>query len=136
MRFLWSDAWILQAIAVAARDGVATLADVIAAADAVNHALPTHDELHGALCRLTQGAFVKETPVGFGLGPSVSPEIALTIAAENPADGREAASDLLGAERWTAERNVRDPRNKVIYAGLTDERLRAAEREYRRRGPM
>jgi hypothetical protein len=79
---------------------------------------------------------VKETPVGFGLGPSVSPEIALTIAAENPADGREAASDLLGAERWTAERNVRDPRNKVIYAGLTDERLRAAEREYRRRGPM
>jgi hypothetical protein len=43
---------------------------------------------------------------------------------------------LLGAERWTAERNVRDPRNKVIYAGLTDERLRAAEREYRRRGPM
>jgi hypothetical protein len=60
MNYLWSDAWLLQAIALAARERRATLAEVIASADAVNHALPTTDELHGGLSRLTAGGFVHE----------------------------------------------------------------------------
>lgn len=136
MRFLWSDAWLLQAVAVAARGGAATLADVIAAADAVNHALPTHDELHGALYRLTEAAFVEETPRGFALGARVPPGSARAIGGANAADGRRAASDLIGAEPWTVGASVRDPRNKdIYYPGLTDERVRAAEGEYQRRGP-
>jgi hypothetical protein len=135
MTFLWSDAWILQAVAVASRSGAAPLADVIAAADAVNHALPMHDELHGALCRLTRGGFVKEVSEGFAIGPNVAPEIGQAIATVNAFEGQKAASDLLAAEPWTSRTNTRDPRNSIRYEGLTDDHIRAAEHEYHRRGP-
>src|SRR5947208_2204881 len=67
MKYLWSDACLLQAIALAAQNGPATLAQVIASADSVNHALPTSDELHGARFRLTRGGFVREVDGWFRL---------------------------------------------------------------------
>ena len=50
MTFLWSDAWILQAVAVASRGEAAPLADVIAAADAVKH-----QRLEAAMGRMEGG---------------------------------------------------------------------------------
>lgn len=132
MVYLWSDAWLLQSIVLASGNGPATLAQVIAAADAVNHALPTADEVHGGLVRLTAGGFVAETNACFIITDRVPAAIVAEIRGSGWQRGRRAATKFLCAEEWTAERNVRDPRNQVVYEGLTDERLREADREYRR----
>jgi hypothetical protein len=132
MNYLWSDAWLLQAIALAARERRATLAEVIASADAVNHALPTSDELHGGLSRLTAGGFVHEIEDRFDLTNLVPAEIRSRIVESGWQESRQTATELLGAEEWTSLNNVRDPRNQIEYPGLTIDRLRAAEREYRR----
>jgi hypothetical protein len=130
MTYLWSDAWLLQAVALAARERPATLAEVIGYADAVNHALPTSDELHGGFGRLTMGGFVEEVEARFQLTVLVSAESRSRILAGGWEEGRQVASEVLDAETWTAETNVGDPRNAVVYPGLTVERIRKAEREY------
>jgi hypothetical protein len=133
MTFLWSDAWLFQAIAVAARARPAALAEVLGAADAANHALPTDEELHGALSRLTGAGYVEEIDQKFQLTDRVPAEIADAIATGGWAKGRSAASAFLNAEPWSHDRNVGDPRNRVKYAGLTSERIISADTEYRRR---
>jgi hypothetical protein len=130
--YLWSDAWLLQAIALASQRGPATLARIIAAADAVNHALLTFDELHGGFVRLTAGGFVSETEEHFTITQLVPSATLSSIRNGGLMAGRRIASKFLGAEEWAPERSVRDPRNQVVYEGLTDERIHAAEREYRR----
>jgi hypothetical protein len=134
VQFLWSDAWILQAVALASKDEPASLASVLAAADALNHALPIPDELHGAFARLIEEGYVVERAAQFSLGMKVPQFDRSAMVGANARDGRNAAAKLLDAEPWTHETNVRDPRNAVKCPGLTDERLQAAEKEYRRRG--
>ena len=132
MTYLWSDAWLLQAVALASQANAATLDEVLGAADAVNHAMPTCDELHGALVRLTAGGVVEEVEERFRLTGRVPADISAALVGGRQS-GRDAASKYLGAEDWSPERNVRDPRNNVQYPGLTPERIRRAERRYRRR---
>jgi hypothetical protein len=132
-QFLWSDAWLFQAIALASQAGPARLSQVIGAADGVNHALPTVDELHGALVRLTAGGFVSEAEERFTITELVPLVTLSSIRNSGLQAGRRVASKFLRAEEWTPERNTRDPRNQVVYEGLTDERLHKAEREYRQR---
>jgi hypothetical protein len=59
--YVWSDAWLLLAILYASREeGGASLKQVTAAGDSINHAIFTADELEGGLSRLSAGGFVKE----------------------------------------------------------------------------
>jgi len=129
---LWSDAWLLQSIALATQAGPATLAQIIGAADAVNHALPTSDELHGGFARLTAAGFISEAKERFTITQLVPVATLSSIRSSGWQSGRRVASKFLHAEEWTPSRNVRDPRNNVIYEGLTDQRIREADREYRR----
>ena len=133
MEYLWSDAWLLQSIVLASGAGGATLSQVIAAADVVNHALPTDDELHGALVRLTTAGLVEEIDARFAPTALVPANVVATIRTSGWQRGRRRASDFLHAEEWTTEKNVRDPRNGVQYEGLTSKRIRRAELEYRRK---
>ncbi len=130
--YLWSDAWLFQAIGMASQRGPATLAEVLAAADDVNHALPTDEELHGALVRLTQGGFVEEIEQRLRLTDHVPADIRAAIISSGWQSGRATASGYLGAEDWTTETSTRDPRNNVRFPGLTPERIRRADRERRR----
>ena len=110
MTYLWSDAWLLQAIALAAAERPATLSEIIGCADALNHALPTTDELHGAFARLTAGGLVEElVDERVQLTTRVSAESRARILSGGLRAGRLAASKLLDAEPWTAETNVGDP---------------------------
>lgn len=133
MQYLWSDAWLLQSITLASGEGPATLGDVIGAADAVNHAMPTADELHGAFVRLTAAGFVAETNARFELTQLVPEAVSAKIRASGWYEGRRAASKFLNAEAWSPAKNVRDSRNAVRYDGLTPERIHQAESEYRLR---
>ena len=59
--FLDSDAWLLLAIIYAGREEPATLVDVIAAADYINHAIVVFEEMEGALARLSAGGYIIHT---------------------------------------------------------------------------
>jgi hypothetical protein len=131
--FLWSDAWIFQAIAIASHAAPARLSEILGAADAVNHALPTDDELHGAFARLTEHGFIAEVGDTFQLTGRVPGEVIAAIVGKGWRAGRTAAERFLDAEPWTPQTNVRDPRNAVVYPRLTSARILQADREYRRR---
>jgi hypothetical protein len=133
MTYLWSDVWLFQAIGLASHEKPARLSEILGAADAVNHALPTDDELHGALTRLTAGGFVQEIEERFQLTAGVPSTVVDALVHGSWAAGRAAASAYLGAESWAPDRNTGDPRNQVTYPGLTAERIREADDEYRRR---
>jgi hypothetical protein len=131
MAYLWSDAWLLQAIAIASQNAPATLAQVLAAADGVNHALPTDEELHGGFSRLTAGGFVTEIDGCFTMTAAVPSHVTARMLEGGWNRGRQAASEFLNAEPWSALTKGGDPRNAVVYRGLTPERILAADQEYR-----
>ena len=58
---LWSDAWILLATIYVAREQPAALDEVIGAADYIQHAIVTFEEMEGALHRLTASGFLSYT---------------------------------------------------------------------------
>lgn len=54
-----ADAWILLAALFRCRTREAELREVVAAADYINHAIPTHEELFGAINRLCSARLLK-----------------------------------------------------------------------------
>jgi hypothetical protein len=56
--FASSDAWLLHAILIAAKSGEGALEDIVAAADMINHAMLTFDEIDGGLARLSRAGLV------------------------------------------------------------------------------
>jgi len=69
-----TQAWILYSVAIASGKAPASRTDISAAADAINHAVPTQQELNGALQRLAafqlvepRGNFHALTPSGMAL---------------------------------------------------------------------
>ena len=62
------DAWMFQAVAISPRDANPVgLSDLVTAADGVNHAIPTEDELRGGLNRLIYAGLVSEHESAFDL---------------------------------------------------------------------
>lgn len=58
----WSKtSWIFLSVAYATRSEPASLASVIAMADAINHAIPTHWELQRTLGRLLHNGFISKS---------------------------------------------------------------------------
>ncbi len=53
------DAWILLSLLYNHKKGQSRLEDIIATADGVNHAIPTLEEIHGALNRLESARLIK-----------------------------------------------------------------------------
>lgn len=58
-RWRGEDAWILLALLYSREKAGSRLADIIGTADAVNHAIPSREELHGALNRLLAGRLIE-----------------------------------------------------------------------------
>ena len=57
--FQFEDAWILLVLLYRRESGPSNLVDIIALADGINHAIPTIDELHGALNRLAAARLIQ-----------------------------------------------------------------------------
>ena len=55
----WDEGWILAATCMAQKDNGATLADIIGAADAINHTIPTATELSTAFSHLAGCGIVR-----------------------------------------------------------------------------
>lgn len=129
MEYLWSDAWLLQSIVLASGNRPATLAQVIGAADAVNHALLTDDELHGGLVRLTTGGFVVEIGSRFAVTGLVPATTAAEIRTSGWQRGRRIASEVLQAE----EVDAREERSRFSQCGSVRESNAGADSRGRAR---
>ena len=57
--FAWTDAWLLHAILISVRDGEAPLDVVISAADGIQHAMLTFDEIDGGVARLSAAGLIE-----------------------------------------------------------------------------
>jgi hypothetical protein len=130
MSFLWSDAWILTAIAFASRETAAELWQVLAAADEIEGSLPLDEEIHGALVRLTASNHIEDFYGRFKLGKGVPDALKPLLARK--ATNTIAAESILASEPRPRLSNVGDPRNQVKYPQLTPEQIRAADKRYRR----
>jgi hypothetical protein len=133
MRFVSSDAWVLQAVILASRSGPATLSDLLGAMDAIEHALPVDRELHGAFSRLTAAGYLREVDARFALTDQVPLDIVERMRVGSWTDRRSAALAFLRAEPSSGGTPWDDRANDVTYPGLTAERLKKADRDYRRR---
>lgn len=65
--FVKSDAWLFMAVAAGDRGAGATLKDVIAAGDFINHSIFSLGELRRGFARLTAGGYVREEAGQFSL---------------------------------------------------------------------
>ena len=71
IEFDWTDGWILMAVYGAQREESACLADIIAMADVLNHAIATTDELNTSLTKFVQAGFMSVDQDRFTLAADV-----------------------------------------------------------------
>jgi hypothetical protein len=128
------DTWILLAILYASRDGsYAGLSSIIAAADFINHAIPTLGELDGALDRLHRADWIEIR--GLEFRPSAQ---ALELLSSRSAGRRYVHKDFevvrkrLGGPVWSSQSPRPLPPEQPRIAGLTEEAVANSYAEYRK----
>ena len=62
LQWLWSDAWVLAAIMMTQQEGGSSLTDVVAAADAINHAILMDNEVESAVRKLLGAELIATRP--------------------------------------------------------------------------
>jgi len=98
--FWWSDAWLLLAIGYSSEKGASSLARVIGAADAIQHAVLTWEEVDGGLFRLGKAGYV--TVRGEKVGLTQQGRAILERLREKTVLKRQdELSIVLGAPPWT-----------------------------------
>jgi len=124
----WSDAWLLLAIIYASKAGDATLEKIIAAGDAINHAIFNSDELESGFARLTSGGYVKEKDRIFSATDGVMSAYSKTTSARRAIHKElKDMEELLGAESPTSEQ---PHPNNLKYAGFSAEAYTEAVNRY------
>ena len=123
MQWTWNDGWILMAVHMVRSHGGASLADVIRAADASNHAIPTSQELSRALSKLT-GAGVIDVAHG---RYEVTGRFAADVAAAYDTEGGLFESGRKGHE-WLQSANLEAASESIV--GISDGDVKVAYDEY------
>ena len=104
IEFIWSDAWLLQAIAYAEKNAPATLKDVIAAGDAINHAIFTYAELQTGLAKLLAAGYIRHEGDKFSLSSTFAEEyIRLSGKHRTIHKQLNAVENYLHAKPWREE---------------------------------
>ena len=125
------DAWILLAMLLCDSGVTCSLVQVFAAADFINHAIPSLTELHGALNRLRTGGFITARRGGFAVTKKSSALLAKARAhcAKRVLDQWRCLERLLqcpccgrrlNAIRWSI------PLDEVVYSAAVAAYSRAA----------
>lgn len=73
-QFSSSDVWLLQAIGMAGQTAPASLSDIIAAGDYINHAIFTWEELQTVLSRLLAAKLIETQGTGLMLSQAFADE--------------------------------------------------------------
>lgn len=101
--FIWSDAWILLSVIYATQhESPASLADILAIADSINHAILTRGELETGFARLVAAGYVTREAQGFSLADAVLSFWSETGISERTASrALDAVARWMGAPAWT-----------------------------------
>ena len=126
--FTWSDTWLLLSIGTGGETG-ATLKDIIAAGDFLNHAIFTGAELRRGFAKLLAAGYVVKVADRFQVAGQ-----ALTLLREFSGSPTRSVWNecdrLLGLKpgSYASDANVEDP--NWCYAPATDKAVQAAYREF------
>ncbi len=138
-QFLWLDAWILLAIVIGDRDEVetgASPAGILAAAYVIQRAMPTFEELEGALARLLATGYIGEEADGTFRASRSARELhvgALADARRPLLDDQAEIARLIGATDWSPSHDRTQANRGVSYPSLTRDAYDQAVREVARR---
>lgn len=131
-QFVASDAWLLLAI-LAAGDDVANLEEIVAAGDAINHAIFTEDEMESGLYRLSGGGYIEESNGSFKPSSSAADKYRVINAkVKAPLRQMDLVSDFIGANPWEFGKAFPRPENRFHYPGFTRGKFAQALRKYQR----
>ncbi len=134
--YQWSDAWILLATVYSARGQPAVLPEVIAAADYIQHAIVTYEEMEGALARLTAGGLIVD--ISGKLAPSqetINFYNTLGTARRPVLEEERDIERFLNASSWNPSVKPNEANRGVSYPSLSQERYNEAVQEYLSRFP-
>lgn len=98
-RWVWADAWVLWSIAAGSAE-IVGLRKMIGAADYINHAVPTYDDLDGALGRLHAAGCVERVRRGYRASATIREVLA---AVRTPRSSGLADIDALFAHLQTLD---------------------------------
>lgn len=97
----WADVWILQAIHMASVSGRApSLEDIIATADAINHAIVTFEEFNNAVYKLTNDGLLSITKEGLVLTDTAK-ALFSRYSRQSYLKQKESICKSLGVESWS-----------------------------------
>jgi hypothetical protein len=109
--FRWSDAWLLLAVGIAAREAPASLASVIKVADGLQHAVPVKEEVDGALSRLSRAGLLAYSDAAVRLLPAGRALISTAQQSTRVHEEQQHALEIaLNASPWEQARRPRDAR--------------------------
>ena len=128
IKYRWTDAWLLGAIANTSKNRPAELWEIIAEGDNLNHALFTDEEIESGLTRLTKGGWIKESNGSFTTTDKFK-TIQLNI---RNYESVLKLQKIMDAEPWYKGEPVPHPENNLKYPGLTQEKLVQANKKYRK----
>lgn len=132
-QFEASDAWLLLAIILAAGNDVASLAEIVAAGDGINHAIFTEDEMESGLYRLSAGGYIEESNGSFRPSRTTVDKHRVICAKTKAAlKQMDLLSDLIGAKPWEFGKAFPRPENRFRYPGFTKEKFAQAVTTYQK----
>ena len=131
-----SDAWLLLATIYAAQEKPASLEDVIAAADYIQHDIVTFEEMEGALGRLSSGGYLLYSQGK--LSPSEKTLAfyrSITRPRRKVHDEEKDLERFIGAAGWDRASCAQSAHVGVSFSALTRPAFEAAVESYLGRPP-
>ena len=130
--FVWSDAWLLHAILISVQDGEAPLDVVISAADGIQHAMLTFDEIDGGIARLTRAELIEIRNKRFHLTPAGT-DLQRLVAAQSVRKAEQTLRKKLGAPDPEPPYKPTPADPAWTSGAFTIEDMKKADMAYRRR---
>lgn len=133
LQFEASDAWLLLSIILAAGNNAASLDEIVAAGDGINHAIFTEDEMESGLYRLRSGGYIEESNGSFRPSrATINKYKVIHATAKVVLKQMDLISDFIGAKPWEFGKAFPRPANKFRYPGFTKKKFAQAVRVYQR----
>ena len=119
-QYQWSDAWILLAIIYAGKEEAATLSEVVGAADYIQHAIVTFQELEGALARLTKNQLIIDNDGRYSPSGKIITFYKSTTKPRRPVLKEQGdVQRFIGASSWSPTSSPQDANRGASYPPLT-----------------
>jgi hypothetical protein len=101
-KLLHSDSWLLMAVICASQETrAASLTDIIASADSINHAIITRGELETGFSRLVSAGYLQQVTGGFATSAAVNLFWQTTGSKKRKAlEAWDSIATLIGAPAW------------------------------------